>query len=160
MIRRHYPVMFADTEHHEAALELAGRTWELAEYIVDVLGVDRVGSGLSGQRIAYHHGCHALRELGVREQPLTLLRNAGAEIVDWPAAEECCGFGGAFSVKLPAVSQAMADRKLDTLSGADFLTSADPGCLLQLSGRAGFLGHSTPMWHLASVLFRGLDDER
>jgi L-lactate dehydrogenase complex protein LldE len=111
--------------------------YEMAEYIVDVLGVTELGDGLRGMRIAYHHGCHALRELGEREQPLRLLRGAGAEVVPWEASEECCGFGGLFAVKLPWVSAAMADRKLETLpSGVDALTSADGGCLLQLGGRA------------------------
>ena len=109
--------------------------YELAEYVVDVLGVTELGSGLRGLRVAYHHGCHALRELGERAQPLRLLADAGAEVVSWEAAEECCGFGGLFAVKLPWVSAAMADRKLDTLPDVDVLTSADGGCLMQLGGR-------------------------
>ncbi|MDM7325209.1 MAG: (Fe-S)-binding protein, partial [Thermus sp.] len=100
-------------------------------------GVEKLGNGLQGKKVAYHHGCHALRELGVREEPLLLLQNAGAEILPWEAAEECCGFGGLFSVKLPEISLAMADRKLSTLPQAEVLTSTDAGCLLHLSGRMG-----------------------
>ena len=136
-----------------AVADLAGRTFELAEFIVGVLGVEGVGSGLAGRTVAYHHGCHALRELGVREEPLTLLRNAGAELVAWEAAEECCGFGGLFSAKLPDVSAAMADRKLDTLPDPDIVTSADPGCLLHLSGRAAERGGGPVFRHVASVLW-------
>ncbi|MGD2069499.1 MAG: (Fe-S)-binding protein, partial [Gemmatimonadota bacterium] len=126
MMRRSFPRLGAH----------APPVYELAEYVVDVLGVRRLGRGLEGVRVAYHHGCHALRELGARDQPLALLEGAGAEVVPWEAAEECCGFGGLFAVKLPWVSAAMADRKLDTLpSRADVLASADGGCLLQLGGR-------------------------
>lgn len=161
MLRRHYPELLAPITNAAVArgrgdsvdarsgpetgaadgrvLALAGRTYELAQFIVQVLGVTHLGRGLEGLRVAYHPGCHALRELGEVEEPLTLLRNAGAELVEWEAAQECCGFGGLFSVKLPEVSVAMADRKLDTLPvDRDWpvLTSADGGCLLHLMGRS------------------------
>ncbi len=145
-----------DGGDRERAGGLARRTFELSQFIVDVLGVRALGSGLEGRRIAYHHGCHALRELEVREQPLALLRAAGAELVPWEAAEECCGFGGLFAVKHAAVSVAMADRKLDTLpgaSGVECVTSADGGCLLQLSSRARHRGLETPFRHLAHLLW-------
>ena len=151
MLRANYPTLL-DGRDRERALEMAERTFELAQFIVRVLRVEALGVGLSGRRVAYHHGCHALRELGVRDEPLTLLRGAGAEVLPWEAAEECCGFGGLFSVKLPEVSCAMADRKLDTLPEVDVVTSADGGCLLQLSGRAARTGRATPFRHLASLL--------
>jgi L-lactate dehydrogenase complex protein LldE len=151
MIRRGYGELFGD-DGGTAVAELSGRTFELAEFIVRVLGVEVVGRGLAGRRVAYHHGCHALRELGSREEPLALLRNAGAELVAWEEAEECCGFGGLFSAKLPEVSAAMADRKLDTLPDPDIVTSADPGCLLHLSGRAAERRGGPVFRHLASVL--------
>lgn len=132
----------------------APRVWELAEFIVTGLGVTELGDGLAGLRVAYHHGCHALRELGLRDEALVLLAGAGAEVVPWEAAEECCGFGGLFSVKHPEVSVAMADRKIDTLPSADVLTSADPGCLLQLDGRLRRRGLPVPVVSLASLLWR------
>ena len=116
----------------------------------------KLGEGLCGKRIAYHHGCHALRELEVRAQPPALLRACGAETVAWEAAEECCGFGGLFSTKFPEVSAAMADRKLDTLPSVDVLTSADPGCLMQLGGRLRRRGGTLPVRHLASLLREGM----
>jgi L-lactate dehydrogenase complex protein LldE len=152
MIRCFYPALVADE-----ADRIAERTFELSQFIVDVLGVDRLGNGLSGKRVVYHHSCHALRELGVRDAPLTLLRGCGAEVVPWIAAEECCGFGGLFSAKLPEVSAGMADRKLDTLPPADLVTSSDAGCLLQLSGRATHRRAGAPPFvHLASALWRGV----
>ncbi len=154
MIRRFYPELAGAAAAR--AVALAARTFELSQFLVDRLAVDRLGSGLSGTRVAYHHGCHALRELGVREAPLTLLRGCGAEVLAWKADEECCGFGGLFSTKLPEVSAAMADRKLETLPDVDLVTSTDGGCLLQLSGRASVRGSSPPFRHLASVLWQGV----
>ena len=133
MLRCTYPRLL---ESPRESLRVAERSYELAEFIVDVLGVTELGTGLEGRRLAYHHGCHALRELGVEEQPLRLLESAGAEIVPWEMDQECCGFGGLFSVKAPEVSVAMADRKLDTLPDVETVVSGDGGCLLQLEGRA------------------------
>lgn len=154
MIRQFYPELAGHAA--DRAKALAARTFELSQFLVDVLHVERVGSGLSGRRVAYHHSCHALRELGVHEAPLTLLRGCGAEVLSWSADRECCGFGGLFSTKLPEVSAAMADRKLDTLPDVDFVTSTDGGCLLQLSGRASVRRSGPTFRHLASVLWQGV----
>ena len=155
MVRTIYPRLLGN----EAAA-VAERTFELSQFIVQVMGVTELGSGLEGRHVAYHHGCHALRELGVEEEPVTLLRSAGASVVDWEAHQECCGFGGLFSVKLPEVSAAMADRKLDTLPDVDFVTSADGGCLMQMSGRAGSRSMPTCFRHLASVLWEATGAKR
>jgi len=159
MIRHHFTGLVSDTEQASLARSLAGRTYELCEFIVRVLGHSEIGTGLTGRTVAYHHGCHALRELNVREEPLLLLRNAGASLVDWQAAEECCGFGGLFSVKMPEVSVAMADRKLDTMVAVrpDVITSADTGCLLQLRSRAERRGIATPFRHVAHLLVEAAD---
>ncbi len=158
MMRSHYgEVLEGDAEAARAARELGTRTWELSQFIVRVLGTEELGrpDALSGRRIAYHHGCHALRELGLDGEPLTLLRSAGAELVPWEAARECCGFGGLFAVKLPEVSTSMADRKLDTLPGPGGLelVSADGGCLMHMAGRMEARGARMPVRHLASVLW-------
>ncbi len=165
MLRRHYVELFAATGHGNdtaagddaaSAAALAGRTFELSEFLVRVLRVTSVGEGLRGRRVAWHPGCHGLRDLGLSTEPLTLLRNAGAELVPWEATEECCGFGGLFSVKQPEVSAAMADRKLETLASnrplPDVLTSADAGCLLQLGGRLKRQGSSLAVRHVAELL--------
>ncbi len=147
-----------DQEAKGAGSDLGARSYELSQFVVRVLGVEELGRGLEGRRICYHHGCHALRMLGVREEPLTLLRTAGADVLDWVAGEECCGFGGVFSVKVPRVSAAMADRKLDTLTETDCVTSADGGCLLHLGGRARLRGMAVPFRHLASVLWEAVGE--
>lgn len=155
MIRCFYPEL-ADSAEQTRARDLAARTYELSQFLVDVLKVDSLGSGLEGTRVAYHHGCHALRELGVETEPVSLLRGAGAQVVAWDADKECCGFGGLFSTKLPEVSGAMADHKLDTLPEVDVVTSADGGCLLQLDGRARSRSVGPPFRHLAHLLWEGV----
>jgi len=153
MLKVFYPELFREQPQvYWQAEELASKTYELSQFIVQVLGVEDLGRGLMGRRIAYHPGCHGLRELKLSE-PSLLLRRAGAELVDWPAQEECCGFGGLFSVKLPSLSLAMADRKIDTLPDVEVLTSTDAGCLLQLDGRLRYRGYSISVRPLASLLW-------
>lgn len=160
MLRSFYGGLFSTGSDEAAAVErLRERTYELGEFLVDVLEVEELGDGLRGRRVAYHHGCHALRELDVRDAPLRLLAGAGAEVVPWEAAEECCGFGGLFSVKNPEVSAGMADRKLDTVPEVDVLTSADGGCLLQLRGRMERRDLDLPIRHLAELLWEGMDGD-
>lgn len=156
MLRTHYPRILPDDA---GGGDLASRTYELSEFIVRVLRVTELGRGLEGRTVAYHHGCHALRELRVRDEPLRLLEGAGARLVPWEAAEECCGFGGLFSVKLPAVSVGMADRKLDTLGRAELVTSADGGCLMQLAARSAHRRLPLNFRHLASVLWEAAAGE-
>jgi L-lactate dehydrogenase complex protein LldE len=153
MLRRSYPKLLSGSGRSDGGSGLEARTYELSEFVVDVLGVTALGRGLEGRRLAYHHGCHALREIGVERQPLQLLEGAGAEVVPWEADRECCGFGGLFSVKNPEVSVAMADRKLETLPAVDAVVSADGGCLLQLDGRAKRREVRVPFRPLASVLW-------
>ncbi len=138
----------------EMPCDLPAKSYELSEFIVGVLGIETLGRGLQGLRVAYHHGCHALRDLGVEREPVKLLQAAGAEVVTWPASHECCGFGGLFATKFPEISAGMADRKIDTLPEVDVLASGDAGCLMQLEGRLKRRGMSLPVTHLASLLWR------
>lgn len=154
----HYPDLFADEPGTlERARDLSGRTLELTQFLVDVLGVQRAGASLTGLRVAYHDSCHAMRNLGVREQPRRLLENAGATLLAWD--ETCCGFGGLFSVKLPELSGAMMDRKLASLANdapeADVLASTDLGCLMQLGGGLSRRGIGPPVVHVAELLLDG-----
>ncbi len=154
MVRAYTPGLFAgDKPHYTAALDLAERTYELSEFLVKVLNVEDLGDGLRGLKVAYHHGCHVSRELGIKSEPVGLLEAAGAEIVPWQADNECCGFGGVFSVKNVPVSLAMADHKLDTLPEVDVLTSADGACLMHMGGHAKKRGLDIKVRHLASLLW-------
>ncbi len=168
MVRKFYPrlmpepVSRADQPASHASIRraratsLPGRTWELGEFIVHHLGVTELGDGLAGRRVAIHQGCHALRELRLESEPAVLLEGAGAEVVPWDAQDECCGFGGLFSVKMPAVSAAMADRKLDTLPPVDWVVSGDGGCVLHLEGRSRARRLRVEFVHLATALWRGV----
>ena len=110
-------------------------------------------------RVGWHDGCHGLRDLGVREQPRQLLRSMpGVQFVELAAADACCGFGGTFSVKLPELSVAIADHKLDAVQKAsiDVLASGDTSCLLHLRGRLERRAIPVRTMHLAEVLAHGL----
>jgi L-lactate dehydrogenase complex protein LldE len=155
MIRVHYPELFAtDAERHAAALDLAGRTYELTEYLVDVLGVTDVGAEFAA-KLTVHDACHALRELGIRQQPRALLANVrGARVTEMPDAERCCGFGGLFAIKLGAVSEAMAADKTAGIAAtaADFAVTTDASCMLQINGRLSREDSRCRVLHIAQVL--------
>ncbi len=152
---RHYPELLANDRGLRARAEsLAERCHELSSFVVDVLGVEDVGARFDG-RITWHHACHGLRELGLRDQPRRLMENvAGAEIVDTDSAEACCGFGGTFSVKYPEISVAILDRKIDDIerAGVDAVVSADVSCLMQIGGRLSRRGSTVRAMHLAELL--------
>lgn len=129
--------------------------WELSAFL------DRAGAELprrnEGRTVAYHDSCHMLRELKVGDQPRRLLERSGATLVELPRADLCCGFGGTFSVRQPEISLSLADDKLGAARavGAEFLVTADPGCLMQLDGRVRRVG-GVPVVHLATALARGV----
>lgn len=130
------------------------RVYELSEFLIDVLGVEDVGAYFP-HRIAYHPTCHSLRLLKVGDRPLRLLRAvAGLELAQLPGAEECCGFGGTFSVKNPDVSAAMGTDKVANAvgTGAEYLVAADNSCLMHIGGIARHSGAALKTIHLAEVL--------
>jgi L-lactate dehydrogenase complex protein LldE len=154
MIKHLYGELFHGTPHQAAAQELIGRTYELTEYLVEVLGVSDVGARYDG-RIAYHDACHGLRYLGLRTQARTLLEHvAGAELAPLPGADQCCGFGGLFAVKQHAISEAMLDRKLAGIQSAeaDLLVTGDASCMTQIAGGLSRAGSRTRARHIAEVL--------
>ena len=145
----------------EAAHDLAGRVHEFSELLVDVLKVSDVGASFP-HRVAYHPTCHSLRVLRSGDRPLQLLREVRAlELVDLPAAETCCGFGGIFAVKNAATSVAMLGDKLAALraSGAEVLCSLDNSCLAHIGGGASRLGYGIRAMHLAEVLASTADSQ-
>jgi L-lactate dehydrogenase complex protein LldE len=156
MIRLHWQKLFSGDRDEALAKRIASRTFELSQYLVAELGVASVGSP-TGREVTYHDSCHMLRELRLHEPPRQLLR-AVAELRELPRGERCCGFGGAFSVRYPDVSTAMADDKLASVaaSGVETVVSADPGCIMQIEGRAGRTGAPVSVVHLATVLAEAL----
>lgn len=154
MIRHYYPALFQDHPLRSEALEFANKTYELSQFIVDVLGVTDLGGTFEGVA-TYHTSCHMTRGLGVKDAPLTLLSHVrGLQLVDLPLADECCGFGGTFAVKMSGLSTAMADDKLDNVAktGAQYLVGGDMACLMHLGGRLEKRGMPVKVMHLAELL--------
>ncbi len=140
------------------AEELAAKTWEITDFIVTQLGVTDVGARLAG-RAAYHPSCHMTRLLGVRKQPLTLLENIrDLELVPFKGQEKCCGFGGAFAVKLGPLSGAMVSEKVENIkaAGVDYLIGADGGCLMNIKGRIDREKLNIRVLHVVEALMEGI----
>ncbi len=155
MIRHSYTELFADDAHWlSQATALAQRTYELTEYLVDVLGVADLGAAFKG-RITYHSSCHLLRGLGIDRQPRALLAAVrGAEVVELPETTDCCGFGGVFSVEHPEISAAMLERKIANLeaSGAGTLVACDAGCVTNINGGLHRRRKTQRAVHIAEIL--------
>ncbi|WP_236239483.1 (Fe-S)-binding protein [Streptomyces sp. CC228A] len=137
-----------------AAARGAARTYELTEFLVDVLGVTDVGASFP-HTVTYHPTCHGLRALGLGDRPRRLLsRVRGLELRELPGAEECCGFGGTFAVKNAAVSAAMGADKARAVraTGAGVLCAVDNSCLMHLGGTLERQGAAVRVVHLAEIL--------
>lgn len=150
---------FEKEPDREVVAELAGRTWELFDFIVHGLGIEQ-WPGTYRKRVAFHRSCHTR---GTESGPATirLLESIeGLEMVPFGEGEQCCGFGGTFSVSFPNVSEGMGELKLDHVLAAepDVLVSGDMGCLMHLSGLATRKGKSLPMLHAAQILKAAIVD--
>lgn len=155
---RHQHAMVAraagDEELARRAELIAGRTYELSELLVDVLGVTDVGASYP-HRVTYHPTCHSLRMLGVGDRPLRLLRNVrNLDLVELPDDDQCCGFGGTFAVKNADTSTAMlADKMANVLATkAEVCTASDSSCLMHIGGGLDRLRAGVRSVHLAEIL--------
>lgn len=161
MIRHLYAELFEHSPYAGPAAELAARTYELTEYLVDVLGVTDVGATFEG-RLTHHDACHGLRFLGLGEQARALLSNVqGCELAELKGCNECCGFGGLFAVKQHEISEAMLERKLEHVaaSAADVIVTGDASCMTQIAGGLSRADSPTKARHIAEVL-AGMVDVR
>jgi L-lactate dehydrogenase complex protein LldE len=161
MIAHHYPGLFADDPAMLARAEaLAGRTYELIAFLADIRGMTAVDAWFDGTA-TYHDSCSGLRELGVKQQPRTLLGSvAGLSLIEMTDPEVCCGFGGTFCVKYPEISTRMVSNKTAdiTATRADLLLAGDLGCLLNMAGRLSREGSTVGVRHVAEVLAGMTDD--
>jgi L-lactate dehydrogenase complex protein LldE len=155
---RHQHAMVARRHDDEPlagrAEEVAAKTYELSELLIDVLGVEDVGAYFP-HRVTYHPTCHSLRVLHVSDKPLRLLRNVrGLDLVELPDADQCCGFGGTFAVKNADTSTAMlADKMRNVLdTKAEVATAGDSSCLMHIGGGLSRLRTGTRTLHLAEIL--------
>jgi L-lactate dehydrogenase complex protein LldE len=156
MVKYFYQVLFegAGAETEQLAAQVSQVTYELTQYLCDVLLVDSVDASFEG-KVAYHPCCHLLRELDVDRQPRGLLASAdGIDVVDLPAATECCGFGGLFAIKNAGISTAMGKRKVESVvqSGADVVAVADVSCMTHINGMLGKTQHECRAVHIAELL--------
>ena len=156
MIRHGYAELFAgDPDWLPRAKDLAARTFEFTEFLVDVLGVQDLAARYPGT-LTYHPSCHLMRDLGVVEQPRILLSAVrDANFIELPHGEECCGFGGLFSVEYPGISNAMMARKIANIeaSGAELVISCDAGCISNINGGLHRRGKQSPKAvHIAQIL--------
>jgi L-lactate dehydrogenase complex protein LldE len=154
MVRVEFPHLFDELPGwRRRAQRLAAKTYELSQFLVQVAGwqPELVAAGL---RVTYHDSCHMNRLLHLHDEPRSLLRAAGAEIVEMSESDRCCGFGGLFSIRMPEVSNAMTGEKLRQAreTGAPVLVTCDPGCLTQMRG---LVGEGVRVEHLAVVLEGG-----
>ncbi len=155
MVKLEFVHLFADDAvWHPRALELASRTFELSDFLVNHLGVVDVGARFRG-RVAYHYACH-LRLLGHAPQTVERLIEhvEGAAYAKPARQDQCCGFGGSFAVRYPQISGAMVDDKVRCLlqCGADAVVSTDTGCLMNIGGRLHREGRVVRVMHLAELL--------
>lgn len=155
MAAHHYEDLFKkEPEWLAKARALKPKIHEFSSFLLDVAKVEDVGARFEGT-VTYHDSCHALREMGVKDGPRRLLRHVrGLTVKEMDKAEECCGFGGTFSVKFSEVSGGMARTKIDSIlrTGADYVVSIDSSCLMQLQGALLRAGTTIRTLHLAEVL--------
>ncbi len=159
MVHHYYPGLFVDEpEWKQKAEALIERTYEFSQFLVQVLGVSDLDASFQ-HKVTYHPSCHAMRLLGVKEEPLQLLENVqGMELVELPKREDCCGFGGTFAVKMADMSEAMVCEKAAHVcsTGADVLVGTDMGCLMNIQGRLNKEGKPIRVMHLAELLEEGV----
>ncbi len=159
MIHHHYPILFKDDPVMlKRANDLIEKSYEFTQFLIHVLGVTDLGAYFP-HRVTYHPSCHGSRLLGVKDEPYELLKKVkGLEFVPLPFAEDCCGFGGTFAVKLPDISGAMVTEKVQHVleTEAEVLVGLDMGCLMNIGGRLSHAGKPVRVMHLAELLYEGV----
>jgi len=154
MVKVEYPELFhEDAAWHKRATDLATRTHELSDFLVNVLGREDVGANYRG-KVTYHYACH-LRALGLKDEAVRLIRAIrGIEYVPLDGLEDCCGFGGSFAVRFPEISGAIVNDKAQAImrTGADVVVTTDAGCLMNIAGRLHRLGSGVRAMHLVELL--------
>jgi L-lactate dehydrogenase complex protein LldE len=155
MVRHHFADLFdRDSAEVEGSRAVTSRVYEFSEFLLKVAKVEDVGARFAGVA-TYHDSCHALRDLKLKDEPRRLLRHVrDLELREMEPAEECCGFGGTFSVKFGEVSGSMVDDKVESIvrTGANTVVSIDSSCLMQIRGAISRRGLPIRAMHLAEVL--------
>jgi L-lactate dehydrogenase complex protein LldE len=156
-VRGCFEEIFDNSSYHNDAKKVTSRSFELTEFLVNVLKVDNVGAELKGIA-TYHDACGALRECGIKSTPRQLLANVkGLELREMKECETCCGFGGTFAVKYEPISIGMAMTKVNSAleQKADYMISTDISCLMHIEGYIKHAGLNLKTMHIAEVLASG-----
>lgn len=160
-IKGDYIDLFRDDPDLRARFDaLAAKTWELTDFLVSVLKVERVPARADGATVTYHDSCSGLRHLGVQAQPRKLLGMAGVQVQEMKGAQQCCGFGGTFSVKYGDISGAIVEEKCRNIQecGTGAVVLGDLGCMLNIEGRLRRKGDlATKVLHVAQVVAGDVD---
>jgi L-lactate dehydrogenase complex protein LldE len=155
MVKHHYAELFPmGTPEHDLAVDIANRTFEFTDYLVNVLNVTDIGA-VYQHKVTYHATCHYLREMQLKTEAKTLLNSVkGLDFVSLAEEETCCGFGGAFTVTYPEVSRSMMENKVKDIiaSGADTVVMCEPGCLMNVAGGLHKAGSSVRAMHIIDLL--------
>jgi len=161
MIVKHYPELFQDSpDWHKRAQDLSRKTYELLTFLTDILGVKKIEAALD-RSVTYHDSCSGLRELGIKDQPRSLMKSVeGLEVIEGENAERCCGFGGTFCLKYSDISARITDDKCEDIikTGAETVLGGDLGCLMNIAGRLTRRGETIEVRHIAEVLAGMTDD--
>ncbi len=155
MMRHHYPYLFAGQSEWERTRQMADRVFELTEFMRHVLGVNLEDKG-PPIRVTWHSSCHAMREMKVTEDSKALLRQLSqVELLELEREDECCGFGGTFAVKQPAISSAMVFDKTEDIrgTGAERVIAGDCGCLMNITGSLGHRRIPVRGQHIAEFIW-------
>lgn len=156
-VRNYYKKIFENSTFEQQVTDLASRTFEFSEFLIQVLNVDDFGAVFNGTA-TYHDSCAALRECNLKQEPRKLLSKVkGLELVEMNDNETCCGFGGTFAVKFEPISIAMADQKITNAvaTNAQYLISTDMSCLMHIDGCVKHQHKDLKVVHLADVLASG-----
>lgn len=155
----HYPKLFEnDPVNLERAKHLQSKSYEFTQFLVQVLGVTDIGATFP-HKVTYHPSCHGSRLLGIKSEPMELMKHVrGLELVPLPYAEDCCGFGGTFAVKMTDISGAMVTEKADHVleTEAEVLVGLDMGCLMNIGGNLRYRNEPVKVMHLAELLYEGV----
>ena len=166
MIKVHFPELFEnDKAWLERANRLAEKTHELISFLIDIAEFDasqyKPSNQTTNKTITYHDSCSGYRELGIYNQPRTLLNAAGCKLTEMQDSTECCGFGGTFCVKYPDISNAMVTDKSSniTQTGAEILVGGDYSCLMNIAGKLNRQQSNIQAFHIAELIADMIDQE-
>ncbi|GAK38299.1 LutA [Paenibacillus sp. TCA20] len=155
----HYSNLFQDEPLMlEKAKRLEAKTYEFTQFLVHVMGIKDIGA-VFPHKVTYHPSCHGSRLLGVKSEPMDLLQEVrGIDFVPLPFAEDCCGFGGTFAVKMPDISGAMVTEKAEHVvdTEAEVLVGLDMACLMNIAGQLRYRNKPVRVMHLAELLYEGV----